>query len=93
MTDEDRDGGEKTERQFSLCCACLLVLLLLCPRSLHVLQHVRSKDRTRSSPLEERKKVFRDLQRQLHPDKNLHDQEAAKLAFQKLMESRDSYLS
>lgn len=50
-------------------------------------------DRTRSSPLEERKKVFRDLQRQLHPDKNLHDQEAAKLAFQKLMESRDSYLS
>ncbi|CAE7726925.1 Acaa1a, partial [Symbiodinium microadriaticum] len=57
----------------SLCCAA------------HVCQC--EQDRTRSSPLEERKKVFRDLQRQLHPDKNLHDQEAAKLAFQKLMES------
>lgn len=54
---------------------------------------MKQLDSTRSSPLEERKKVFRDLQRQLHPDKNPDDQEAAKLAFQRLMESRDSYLS
>lgn len=50
-------------------------------------------DSTRDAPLEERKKVFKDLQRQLHPDKNPHDQEAAKLAFQKLMENRNIYLA
>lgn len=50
-------------------------------------------DGTRNAPLEERKKVFKDLQRQLHPDKNPQDQEAAKLAFQKLMENRNVYLS
>lgn len=50
-------------------------------------------DGTRNAPLEERKKVFKDLQRQLHPDKNPQDQEAAKLPVQKLMENRNVYLS
>eukprot|EP00434_Breviolum_minutum_P010773 symbB.v1.2.009503.t1/scaffold590.1/size183855/15 len=50
-------------------------------------------DNTRSAPLEERKKVFKELQRQLHPDKNPQEQEAAKLAFQKLMENRNVYLA
>jgi len=54
---------------------------------------VREKlDQTRNAPLEERKKVFKDLQRQLHPDKNPECQEAAKLAFQQLMDSRNLYL-
>lgn len=48
---------------------------------------------TRSSSLEDRKKLFRDLQRQFHPDKQMEDQEAAKLVFQRLMEMRDVYLS
>eukprot|EP00933_Yihiella_yeosuensis_P033544 TRINITY_DN27224_c0_g1_i1.p1 TRINITY_DN27224_c0_g1~~TRINITY_DN27224_c0_g1_i1.p1 ORF type:complete len:962 (+),score=190.94 TRINITY_DN27224_c0_g1_i1:119-3004(+) len=60
----------------------------------HLLENVvKQLDSTRSQPLDARKKVFRDLQRQLHPDKNLECQEAAKLAFQKLMDSRGSYLA
>jgi hypothetical protein len=49
-------------------------------------------DRARSKPADERKRIFKDLQRSLHPDKNLEQAEAAKLAFQKLMEQRDSFL-
>merc|ERR1712228_399147 len=45
----------------------------------------RQLDSTRKNSLEERKKLFRDLQRQFHPDKQLEDQEAAKLVFQRLM--------
>lgn len=49
-------------------------------------------EETRSQPLSEKKRIFRDLQRQLHPDKNVHCAEAAKLAFQELMMQRNSYL-
>eukprot|EP00928_Gymnodinium_smaydae_P021690 TRINITY_DN18491_c0_g3_i1.p1 TRINITY_DN18491_c0_g3~~TRINITY_DN18491_c0_g3_i1.p1 ORF type:complete len:1054 (-),score=193.41 TRINITY_DN18491_c0_g3_i1:208-3369(-) len=49
-------------------------------------------NRTRGEPLEERRRLFRELQRQLHPDKNLENPEAAKLAFQTLMDSRADYL-
>mmetsp|Transcript_53481 Transcript_53481/g.116806 ORF Transcript_53481/g.116806 Transcript_53481/m.116806 type:complete len:471 (-) Transcript_53481:75-1487(-) len=47
---------------------------------------------TSGEPLQVRKLIFRDLQRQLHPDKNTHCEEAAKHAFQKLMQERQSYL-
>jgi hypothetical protein len=50
-------------------------------------------DDARSKPLDERKKVFKDLQRELHPDKNIDQAEAAKLAFQKLMEQREPFLA
>ncbi|CAE7888913.1 dgat2, partial [Symbiodinium sp. KB8] len=43
---------------------------------------------TCKEPLQVRKLIFRDLQRQLHPDKNTECEEAAKHAFQKLMEER-----
>lgn len=54
---------------------------------MHQLDHSRSKS------LDERKKVFKDLQRQLHPDKNIEQAEAAKQAFQKLMEQRGPFLA
>mmetsp|Transcript_104190 Transcript_104190/g.185084 ORF Transcript_104190/g.185084 Transcript_104190/m.185084 type:complete len:890 (-) Transcript_104190:64-2733(-) len=54
---------------------------------------MKQLDDTKNSSQEERKKVFRELQRQLHPDKNLDNQEAANIAFQKLMERRGSYLA
>merc|ERR1712232_302357 len=44
-------------------------------------------------PLSERKRIFRELQRQLHPDKNVEEPEIAKLAFQRLMDHRLSYLA
>lgn len=50
-------------------------------------------DNARSKPIEERKKIFKDLQRELHPDKNIGQAEAAKTAFQKLMEQRGPFLS
>jgi len=50
-------------------------------------------DKARSKPLDERKRIFKDLQRNLHPDKNLEQPEAAKLAFQKLMEQRGPFLA
>lgn len=50
-------------------------------------------DGARSKPLEDRKKLFKDLQRQLHPDKNIDQPEAAKQAFQKLMEQRGPFLA
>jgi len=54
---------------------------------------MKQLDGARSKSVDERKKVFKDLQRQLHPDKNIEQAEAAKLAFQKLMEQRDSFLA
>jgi len=48
---------------------------------------------TRSFPVEERQKIFRDLQRRYHPDKNLDSVETAKIVFQRLMDSRQSYLA
>ncbi|CAK9002954.1 unnamed protein product [Durusdinium trenchii] len=48
--------------------------------------------KTRPLPLEERKRVFKDLQRRFHPDKNLLEEESATLAFQHLMDSRHTYL-
>lgn len=60
--------------------------LLLAPATLQMQQ-------TRGLPLPERKHIFRELQRQLHPDKNSEDAEMAKLAFQRLMEHRPAYLA
>jgi len=53
---------------------------------------LKELEQTRNEPLEARKKVFKDLQRRLHPDKNLDCPEAAKLAFQQLMDNRVMYL-
>jgi len=50
-------------------------------------------DHSRGKPIDERKKIFKDLQRELHPDKNIGQAEAAKTAFQKLMEQRGPFLS
>lgn len=50
-------------------------------------------DETRGEPLAERKRIFRDLQRELHPDKNVECEEEAKDAFQELMQQRQFYLS
>jgi len=50
-------------------------------------------EKSKNEPLENRKKIFKDLQRQLHPDKNMDQPETAKLAFQKLMEQRATYLA
>jgi len=47
---------------------------------------------TREEPLAERKRLFRELQRQLHPDKNMDRAAEAKLAFQELMQQRAAYL-
>lgn len=49
-------------------------------------------DATRREPLAVRKGIFRGLQRELHPDKNGKHEEAAKHAFQRLMEQRAFYL-
>jgi len=49
-------------------------------------------DRSRGHPLQERRRIFRELQRRLHPDKNPTNQESSKFAFQYLMDSRQSYL-
>lgn len=49
-------------------------------------------DRSRGQPLQERRRIFRELQRRLHPDKNPTNQESSKFAFQYLMDSRQSYL-
>jgi len=48
-------------------------------------------DQTRGQPLVERKRIFRELQRQLHPDKNVDCAEEAKMAFQELMQQRAFY--
>jgi hypothetical protein len=53
----------------------------------------RQLQETQSQPLEEKKRIFRDLQRQLHPDKNVDNAAAAKHAFQELMLQRNSYLA
>lgn len=55
-----------------------------------MLQHL---EKTRQEPLHVRKAVFRGLQRQLHPDKNADCEEAAKQAFQQLMQERAAYFS
>lgn len=52
----------------------------------------RTLGRTRNMPAGERKKVFRELQRRFHPDKNAECAEISKLVFQRLMDSRRSYL-
>merc|ERR1712125_178304 len=59
---------------------------LIAPVSLQLQQ-------TQDKPLSERKRIFRELQRQLHPDKNVEEPEIAKLAFQRLMDFRLSYLA
>jgi len=50
----------------------------------------RLKD-TKAEPIALRRSIFRDLQRQLHPDKNSHREDAATLAFQTLMQQQASY--
>lgn len=49
-------------------------------------------EQTKGESLAVKRTVFRDLQRQLHPDKNTDCMEAATHAFQQLMELRESYL-
>jgi len=48
--------------------------------------------KSKDLPLVERQQIFRDLQRRLHPDKNAACAEAAKRAFQELMQRKRSYL-
>lgn len=52
----------------------------------------RQLDETRMAPPAERKRVFRELQRQLHPDKNVDCEDDSKMAFQELMQLRAGYL-
>lgn len=54
---------------------------------------LKQLEETRGTSFSERKRIFRELQRQLHPDKNVDCEEEAKLAFQELMQQRASYLS
>jgi hypothetical protein len=63
-----------------------------CQQETLVASMQRQLEETKGQPLAERKRVFRDLQRQLHPDKNIQSPEDAKLAFQELMLRRDVYL-
>lgn len=49
-------------------------------------------DASREAPLDVRRNIFRDLQRQMHPDKNVGNEEAATMAFQELMARRKRYL-
>lgn len=49
-------------------------------------------EQTRNDPFDVRQRIFRELQRELHPDKNLDRAEEAKTAFQQLMEQKASYL-
>jgi hypothetical protein len=58
-----------------------------------ILSTKKQLDQSRKEPLDTRKRIFRELQRQLHPDKNPDQQEAAKLAFQHLMDVKADYLS
>eukprot|EP00933_Yihiella_yeosuensis_P061818 TRINITY_DN64683_c0_g1_i1.p1 TRINITY_DN64683_c0_g1~~TRINITY_DN64683_c0_g1_i1.p1 ORF type:complete len:449 (-),score=61.12 TRINITY_DN64683_c0_g1_i1:93-1355(-) len=45
-----------------------------------------------AQPFVERRRVFRDLQRRFHPDKNIEDPESAKLVFQHLMDRQRGFL-
>lgn len=62
------------------------------PCSKFIIEIDEQRDRTRGLSLQERRKTFRDLQRRMHPDKNLADQDAANLAFQYLMDNCHSFL-
>lgn len=62
------------------------------PRSEFIVEIDELMDRARGLSLQERRKTFRELQRRIHPDKNLSDQDDAKLAFQYLMENRNLFL-
>lgn len=50
-------------------------------------------DQTQGLPLALKRRTFRELQLRLHPDKNVHCAEAAKLAFQELMQQRAVYFA
>ena len=50
-------------------------------------------EETKGAPLDERKKIFRVLQRDLHPDKNPEEPGAANIAFQMLMDEKMMYLA
>eukprot|EP00415_Alexandrium_ostenfeldii_P002657 UN2657 len=51
-----------------------------------------SLESTRNEPLAVRRQTFRELMRQLHPDKNLDREVEAKSAFQELMQLKAGYL-
>eukprot|EP00930_Biecheleria_cincta_P022773 TRINITY_DN16572_c0_g1_i1.p1 TRINITY_DN16572_c0_g1~~TRINITY_DN16572_c0_g1_i1.p1 ORF type:complete len:503 (+),score=112.89 TRINITY_DN16572_c0_g1_i1:135-1643(+) len=72
--------------------ACFEMPLQEPPRNKFILEIDELMDRTRGLSLQERRKTFRELQRHIHPDKNLAEQDAAKLAFQYLMDNRNSFL-
>jgi len=55
-------------------------------------EFVRVLSDSHRSPLPERQRIFRDLQRRFHPDKNPFRAQAATLAFQELMDRRRWYL-
>jgi len=50
-------------------------------------------EQTRNDPCAVRQRIFRELQRTLHPDKNLDRAEEAKQAFQQLMAEKAAYLA
>mmetsp|Transcript_111341 Transcript_111341/g.347063 ORF Transcript_111341/g.347063 Transcript_111341/m.347063 type:complete len:101 (+) Transcript_111341:2-304(+) len=50
-------------------------------------------EQTQNDPFDVRQRIFRELQRQMHPDKNLDREEEAKSAFQQLMEQKRAYLA
>jgi len=54
---------------------------------------LKQLDRARDSPLQVRRCVFRQLQKELHPDKNSGNVEAANSAFQRLMDNRKGFLA
>eukprot|EP00930_Biecheleria_cincta_P090908 TRINITY_DN8039_c0_g1_i1.p1 TRINITY_DN8039_c0_g1~~TRINITY_DN8039_c0_g1_i1.p1 ORF type:complete len:556 (+),score=74.28 TRINITY_DN8039_c0_g1_i1:2-1669(+) len=54
---------------------------------------MKKLDLTQHCPLEQRKIVFRSLQKIFNPDNNLECQDSVHQAFQKLMERRERYLS
>lgn len=81
---EGKDAGKPQQRTFTEADKSQVAAL--------VRQMEETLDRARILPMHERKKAFRELQRLLHPDKNRSCQEAAKIAFQMLMDRRGGFL-
>lgn len=78
--DEDSSGHLQGKKEYSQDLEVLLAAVE------HELKRISCQS------LSERRKSFRELQRRFHPDKNLSQPEAAKLAFQALMDSKKIYL-
>ena len=64
------------------------------PSLAHKLNLARLKlDQTRNEPLQIRKTVFATLEKQFHPDKHPRCPRSSTIAFEQLMNLRDSYLN